>query len=164
MYSPFMCVIFFTSKNAGECETSSRRNCSIERRARHDLLVTARTPAEQREVVDEGLGQVALVAVGLDGDGVLALGELLALLVDEHRQVRVLRVRHEGDALAVIERLPHHHLLGRRRQQVLAADDVRDRHAAVVDRVGERIEHDAVGAHDDEVLVAVVGEGRRHRE
>jgi hypothetical protein len=29
MYSPFMCAIFFTSKNAGECDTSSSRNCSI---------------------------------------------------------------------------------------------------------------------------------------
>jgi len=38
-----------------------------------DLLVSLRAPAEQGEVVDEGVGQVAPVAIGLEGDGIPAL-------------------------------------------------------------------------------------------
>ena len=40
---------------------------------------------------------------------------------------------------------------GRRRQQVLAAQHVRDAHERVVDRVDQRVQRLAVGAHDDEV-------------
>ena len=52
-----------------------------------DLLAARRAPPEQAQVVDEGLGQVALVPVGLDRHRVPPLGQLLALLVDQHGQV-----------------------------------------------------------------------------
>ncbi len=52
-----------------------------------DLLAVGRPPAEQPQVIDEGVGQVALVAVGLDGDRVAPLGQLLPLFVDEHGQM-----------------------------------------------------------------------------
>ena len=44
-------------------------------------------PPQQREVVDHRLGQVAAVAVVADRHVVTSLGELLALLVDQQRQV-----------------------------------------------------------------------------
>ncbi len=59
---------------------------------RHDLLV-AGAPAQKGQVVAEGIGQVPLLPVHLDGDRVTALGELLALLVDQQRQVGVGRQR-----------------------------------------------------------------------
>ena len=63
---------------------------------RHDLLVAARAPAEQRQVVDEGARADSPGRGRTRRDGVLALGELLALLVHEQRQVRVVRVRDDG--------------------------------------------------------------------
>ena len=54
---------------------------------RADLDAVARTPPEQGEVVDHRLGEVALGGEVGHRHGVLALRQLLATLVDEHRQV-----------------------------------------------------------------------------
>ncbi len=43
MYSPLMCVNFFTSKKAGECATSANANCATSVLEGHDLLVSAGT-------------------------------------------------------------------------------------------------------------------------
>jgi hypothetical protein len=59
---------------------------------RLDLLPLARRPAEQREVVAHGLRQVALLAELEQRNLVAPLGELLALLVHEQRQVREHRI------------------------------------------------------------------------
>ncbi len=122
-----------------------------ERRARDDLLVPARTPAEECEVVDEGLRKVALVAVGLGRHGVTALGELLALLVDEQRQMRKGR---QGEVVArgPVERLPEQYLLGRVREVLVATDDVGDAIATVVGDVGENVKRRARRSRDDEVV------------
>ena len=58
----------------------------------------------------------------------------------------------EVTALGRVECAPQHDLPGRRRQLVLAPDDVRDRHGAVVHRVGQDEERLAVPLHRDEVL------------
>ena len=96
MYSPFMWVSFFTSKKAGEWLTSSRRNQEISLGGVEDLLPAGGAPPQQGQVVDEGLGQVALVPVGLDRHRVPPLGQLLPLLVDQERQVGEDRQRGVG--------------------------------------------------------------------
>ena len=117
-------------------------------RGREDLgLVVGRAPAQQTEVVDERLRQEALVAVGLDSDRVLALGQLLAGLVDQHREVgedRKRRGRSTDRADGSIrgppdpgQGFPQEDAPGSGRKQVLAPDDVGDGHVDVVDHVGQ---------------------------
>ena len=52
-----------------------------------DLDAVLRTPAQERQVVDHRLGQVALGREVGDRDRVLALRQLLAAFVHQHRQV-----------------------------------------------------------------------------
>ena len=83
-------------------------------------------PAEQREVVDEGLGDEAFVDVGVDRGLALALAHLRAVGVEDERQV--------GEARHVVAQRPEQQdVLGRVREVVLAADDVGDLHRRVVD-------------------------------
>ncbi len=83
----------------------------------------------------------------------MALGELLAVLAVQQRQVRVERRLRA-------ERLEHEQLLGRVGEVVLAAHDVRDVRVEVVDGDGEVVEDAAVGARDDRVVEVHVGERR----
>ena len=85
---------------------------------REDRLVVGVAPAEQREVVAHRLGQVAGVAQLLHRRGAVALGELLAVGAVQQRQVG------EERRLGA-QRLVDEELLGRVREVVLAADDVR---------------------------------------
>ncbi len=124
---------------------------------RHDLFV-AGAPTEQRQVVAEGDRQVALVSVHLDRHRVAALGELLALLVDQQWEMGVGRERKFGPG-GPVQRLPQHDLLGCGGELILAADDVRDGHGAVVDRIGQHEESPAVAADADEVIERPLGEG-----
>src|SRR5690606_10811404 len=52
-----------------------------------DLLVGPGGPAEEREEVDHGLRQDALVTVLSDGRGAVALGEPLAVRAEDHGDV-----------------------------------------------------------------------------
>ena len=81
----------------------------------------------------------------------MALRQLLAVRAVEQRQVRV------GRRLGA-ERLQDQDLARRVREVVLAADDVRDAHVAVVHRDREVVERAAVRAGDHEVV------DRRQRE
>ena len=124
----------------------------LDHRPRHDLPVAGGRPAEQHQVVAHGGGQVALVAVGLQGDLVAALGQLLPLLVDDDRDVR-------PDRRGGAQRLPEQLLLGGVGQVLLGADHVGDPHGHVVDDVGQQEHRRAVAAGDDEVLEQLVLEG-----
>ena len=148
-----MCCSFFTSKNAGDGVTSSSRNCSTISVERPDLDAVARAPAEQGEVVDHRLGQVALGREVGHRHGVLALRELLATLVHEHRQVG----EHLGPAEA--ERIAEQEVLGGAGHVVLAADHVGDAHLGVVEGVGEEEHRHAGGPQEHEVLDGLVLEG-----
>ena len=53
----------------------------------HDFAVVAWVPAQESEVVHESLRQVAEVAEIAHGGGTLALAELAAVLIENHRQV-----------------------------------------------------------------------------
>ena len=144
MYSPLNAASFLRSKKAGDLLTSSSRNALLDLRPADDLGV-ARRPAERHQVVDHRIGEVALVAVLLERHLVAPLRQLLALLVHQHRHVRPHR-------RLVAERAPDHLLLGRVRQVLLGAHDVRDRHLEVVDDVGQQEHRRAVAAHEHEVL------------
>ena len=128
-------------------------NCSTSSLRREDRLVVLGAPAQQRHVVAQRLGQVALVAQLLHRRGAVALGELLAVLAVQQRQVRVERRLRA-------QRLEHEQLLGRVGEVVLAAHDVRDAGVEVVDGDGEVVEDAAVGAGDDGVVEVHVGERR----
>ena len=93
---------------------------------RKDLLLGPGGPAEEREVVDQRLGDEAFVDVGVDRGLALALAHLRAVRVEDERQVR--EARH-----VVAQRSEQEDVLGRVREVVLAADDVGHLHRRVVD-------------------------------
>ena len=121
--------------------------------AREDLLVAMR-PAEAHEVVEQRLGQVALVAVLQHAHRAVALGELRAVGAEDHRHVRVER---RLDA----ERAQHVDLPRRVVEVVVAADHVRDPHVLVVDHHAEVVGGLAVRARDDQVVEFAVLERDR---
>ena len=102
-----------------------KRSTSSSRR--HDRRLVVVAPAEEREEVDERLGDVALRAELLDRGGAVPLGELLAVGAEDVREVAVL-----GERRA--ERLQDLDLLRRVRDVVVAAQDVRDPVEPVLDR------------------------------
>ena len=84
-----------------------------------------RRPAQERHVVGQGIGCVALVAEVAHGGDAIALGELFALLVEDQR--RVGKHRRRGT-----EGFVEQQLLGGVGDVVFAADHVGDRHGGVV--------------------------------
>ena len=118
-------------------------------RHREDVAVRADRPAEQRQVVEQALGREAAVAVQEQVGLGVALGQLLVALAQHRRQVP--EHRRAGADADRLQRLVERDLPRRRRQQVLAAQHVRDAHEGVVDRVDQRVQGLAVGADDDEV-------------
>ena len=113
--------------------------------AGHHFAVVARRPAEEGEVVEEGFGQVAQLAELADEGRAIALGVGLAGVVDDHRQMRVLRHRRADglEELDVLEGVFH---------VVIAADDVGHALGDVVEDVGQVEDGRTIGADDDEVL------------
>jgi len=102
-------------------------------------------PAEQRQIVDQRLGQVALAPKLVDTDRAVPFRELLAVGPEHVSDVGV-----DGNLGA--ERLQHADLLGRVGDVIVAADDVRDAVEPVVERRGEVVGRAPVGAQDDEIL------------
>ena len=113
--------------------------------ARDDRGLAVERPAEQCQVVDERIGQVAGIAVLLHRGGAMALGELFAVGAQNHGDVGERRHgRTEG--------LVNHDLTRGVGQVVVAADDVGDLHHGVVDDGREVVRGRAVGAEDDKVV------------
>ncbi len=116
------------------------------------LGALGRRVGQQREEVDQRLGQVALLLEpGEPGGGVLALGDLRLVGVAQQRHVGE---RRRGQAEPLVEQ----HVLGGRGDPLLAAHDVGDAHLVVVDDDGEVVGREAVGLEDH----LVVGARRRH--
>ncbi|CAM5544968.1 hypothetical protein SCALM49S_03598 [Streptomyces californicus] len=118
---------------------------------REDVPVLGDRPAQQREVVEQPLGEEAALAVEVEGCLRVALGELLVALAHDVREVAEGRGV-LGDA-QLDERPVQGDLARGGGEQVLAAQDVGDLHQRVVDRVDQRVERGPVGADD-----AVVGD------
>ena len=95
--------------------------------AAHYLGVVVVAPAEQREEVDEGLGDVTVGAEVLDSDCAVALRELAPVGPVQQWHVRV-------DRQLRAQRLQDLELLRRVRDVVLSADHVRDPVEHVLER------------------------------
>ena len=108
-------------------------------------LVVAMAPAQPRQVVDDGFGQVTLVVVLHHRHRAMALGELLPVRPVDHWYMPV--ARHLG-----AQRRQDVDLPGRVVDMVVAADHMRDAHVPIVDADAEVVGRRAVGAGDDEVI------------
>ena len=103
------------------------REAFDELRDAHDLGAIVVAPAEEREEVDERLGEVALGAELLDRGCTVALRELLAVGAEDVGDVPVPRER-GAESLEDLD------LLRRVRDVVVAAQDERDPVQPVLDR------------------------------
>ncbi len=115
-----------------------------------DVAVRGDRPPQEGEVVQQPLGQEALVAVGEQVRLRVALGELLVALAHHVGQVADARGAAVADA-DLGQRVVQRHLARRARQQVLPAQHVGDLHEQVVDGRDQRVERVAVGAAEREV-------------
>ena len=120
--------------------------------ARDDRGLAVERPAEQRQIVDEGVGQVTGVAVLLHRGGAVALGELFAVGTQDHGDVGE---RGHGRAEGLVD----HDLTRGVGQVVVAADDMGDLHHGVVDDSREVVRGRAIGAEDDKVVELLGIEG-----
>ncbi|MGY3679455.1 hypothetical protein ACVWXU_003078 [Streptomyces sp. TE33382] len=134
-----------------------------------DVAVLGDRPAQQREVVQQPLGEEAALAVEVERGLRVTLGELLVALAHDVREVT------EGGGVLGDAQLDQRAVQGDLArgggEQVLAAQDVGDLHQRVVDRVDQRVERGAVGADDavvrhvlrldGDVAADQVGEGER---
>ncbi len=118
---------------------------------RHDRRVVVVRPAEQRQEVHQRLGEVARLAELVDRLGAVALRQLLPVVAEHVRHVRV-------DGQLGAERAQDLDLLRRVRDVVVAADHVGDAVVHVLDGRGEVVGRPAVRADDDDVLELLVRE------
>ncbi len=116
---------------------------------RDDLVVTV-APAEAHEIVAQRFGQVALVAIGIDAEGAMPLGELGSVGTMDQRQMGKFGDRPvEGTVdLGLAEGVV---------EVVVAADDVADLHIMVVDHHREIVGRAAVCAQNDQIVELGVG-------
>ncbi len=117
---------------------------------REELAVAVRPP-NPAQVVEHGLGQVAVGSKLEHAHRAVALGEALPVRTENHGhvgiqgQVRAQRIQNIDLARGVVH-------------VVVAADDVRHLHVQIVDDHREVIGRRAVGAHDDQIVELVVAE------
>lgn len=111
-----------------------------------DLGLAAEAPAQQGQVVEHGLGQVAALAILQQLGAAVALGQLAAAVGPEHqRQVHPDRLLPaEGGVQPYLDR--------RAGDPLFAAQDVADRHVVVVDDHGQLIGRVAVALEQDRIL------------
>ena len=113
---------------------------------REHVTVRGDRPAEQRQVVEQALGDEAVLAVQEQVRLRVALGELLLALAHD--------VRHMAEhrhllGHAQLHQVPVEHDLARGgAQQILAAQHHVHIHHRVVNRIGQRVQRIAVRAHD----------------
>ncbi len=117
----------------------------------------AERPAEQREVVDEALGNEPAVAVVEQVRLGVALAQLFVVLPHDIGQVAEARDV-VGDA-DLDERVVERDLARGAREQVFAAQHVGDPHQRIVDRVHKGIEGCTIGAHNHKVGKRSLREG-----
>ena len=109
-------------------------------------------PAQAHQVIEQGLGQVALIAIGHHAHRPVALGQARPVLPQDHGHMGVARhlpaqgAQDVDLARGVVD-------------VVVAADDVGDAHVGVVHHHRQVVGRGAVGAADDEVIQFRVVEG-----
>ncbi len=110
-----------------------------------DLGVVVERPAEEGEEVEDGVGQVALVAVFEGGVGAVPFGELGAVGPEDRRHVNELRrLPAEGPE---DEDVP-----GQAGDPLFASEDVRDLHQVIVHHGRQVVGGVAVRLQDHEVV------------
>ena len=109
-----------------------------------DLLIAVR-PAEPHQIVEQGLGQIAVLPVLHDADRAVALGEPLAVRAQNHGHVGILR-------RLPAQRLHDVDLTRRVVEVVVAANHVRDPHVVIVHDHGQVVGGGTVAAGDDEIV------------
>ena len=110
-------------------------------------------PAEAEQIVEQRLGQDAeLVAIGLDAERAVALGELGAVRAVDQRHVGVDRLgpAHRPDDGELAEGVV---------EMIVAADDVGDAHVVIVDHDRQHVGRRAVRAEQDEIVELAVLHG-----
>lgn len=117
-----------------------------------DFAVAFGGPAEEAEVIGDGLREVEALEVGGHGGAGIAFAHFGPVLVEDEGDVGVagrfgLEGAEEGDVFGCVAEV------------VFAADDVSDLHFEVVDDVNEVEDGLAVGANDDEVGVGGLAVG-----
>ena len=121
---------------------------------RQDLVALTRRPADERQIIDQRLGQVSPLAELPHRGRPVTFGER-AVIGPEH-QGQVGEARHRPPERLVEQDLPR-----RVRQMVLAPHHVADLHQRIVDDDGEVVGGEAVGAEDDRIADDVGAEGDR---
>ena len=118
-----------------------------------DLDIAMR-PAEPQQVVAQRLGQIALFLELQHADRAMALGQFLAILAVDQRDMGEVRPlpAHRVIDLRLAERIG---------QVVVAADDMGDRHVVVVHHHGVLVGRRAVAAQDDHVVQLGVADAHR---
>ena len=109
-------------------------------------------PRRQR-IIHDGFGQKSVVEIAGQRRALVALAHLGAVVVEDERDVRVMRRRHA-------KRLEERNVLGGVAQMIFAADDVGDVHFQIVNDVDEMEHGLAVGALDDEVGIGFLAVGQ----
>ena len=115
-----------------------------------DDFLIAMAPAQPDEIIAHGLGQVAHVAIGLDGQRAVTLGKLGAVWAMDQRQMPIdgLRPAHGLDDLK---------LAGGIVQMIGAANNMGDAHVEIIHHHGQHISGRAVAAEQDHVVELVIG-------
>ena len=127
-----------------------RRNHLV---TREDLLIAVR-PAQPRELVEQRLRQISVVAELHHPDRAVTLRQPLAVRAEDHRHMSVARRRR-------IQRRDDVQLPGGVHHVVVAANDVGDVHVQVIDDDAEVVRRHAVPARNDEIVELAVVERDR---
>ncbi len=116
------------------------------------LAVIGRVPAEQGDVVDDGLRQVAAGNQILERSISRALGKLLAALLDDMREVDIFR---DGPTKTAVEQV----VLGRGGKIFHSPRNMRDAHQVIVDHIRKVIGREAVRLKEHLVIQQIVSPG-----
>ncbi len=125
--------------------------------AAENFLVPMR-PAQAHQIVQQRLGQVAVIAILQHADGAMALGQALTVGAQDHRDMGI-GWRGYTDRPQQID------LPGSIIDVIVAANDMGDAHVRIVDHHREVIGGRSVGTGDDEIveLGVVESDGPAHQ-
>ena len=113
--------------------------------AHREHFLVAMRPAETDEIVEQRLGQVALVSILQHAHCTVTLRELCSVGAENHGHMRIHR-RYRS------QRFEHVDLTGRVVQMIVAANHVRDLHVHVIDDDTEVVRGRTVRARDDQII------------
>ena len=117
---------------------------------REDFIIAV-APAQTREIVAHGFGQIAEVAIGFNAQRPVTFGKLRTVRSVDQRHMR--KFRHVPAHGLVDLALPSG--IG---QVVVATNDMRHAHVVIIDHDREVVSRRPVAAHDDKIVELRIGE------